>query len=172
MGRIRVLADTVADQIAAGEVVERPASVVKELVENSLDAGSCTISVELEDGGRALIRVSDDGVGMDREDAVLALDRHATSKISSTTDLIGVATYGFRGEALPSVASVSLLELESAAMLAQGLQQEAHRAPLDGPSALAAEQMDENGHDDRHHPGDHQPRGHERHEPFPLTADA
>jgi DNA mismatch repair protein MutL len=115
MGRIRVLSDTVADQIAAGEVVERPASVVKELVENSLDAGSYTIAVELEDGGRALIRVSDDGVGMDREDAVLALDRHATSKISSTTDLIGVATYGFRGEALPSVASVSLLELESAA---------------------------------------------------------
>ncbi len=114
MGRIRVLSATVADQIAAGEVVERPASVVKELVENSLDAGSCAISVELQDGGRALIRVSDDGVGMDREDAVRALDRHATSKIFSTTDLIGVATYGFRGEALPAVASVSLFELESA----------------------------------------------------------
>jgi len=114
MGRIKVLPGAVADQIAAGEVIERPASVVKELVENSLDAGATDIVVELEEGGRSLVRVSDDGVGMDRDDALLALSRHATSKISSAADLIGVASYGFRGEALPAVASVCLLELETA----------------------------------------------------------
>lgn len=114
MGRISVLPREVADQIAAGEVVERPASVVKELVENALDAGATSIIVELEDGGRRLVRVSDDGVGMERDDAVLALDRHATSKIRSTSDLVGVPTYGFRGEALPAIASVSELELETA----------------------------------------------------------
>ncbi len=112
--RIAVLPSAVADQIAAGEVVERPASVVKELIENALDAGATSVDVDVEDGGRQRIRVSDDGVGMGQEDAVLALSRHATSKIRAAADLVGVASFGFRGEALPAICSVSQLEIETA----------------------------------------------------------
>jgi len=107
MGKIRLLADEIASQVAAGEVVERPASVVKELVENSVDAGARRISVEFARGGARLVRVVDDGCGMDREDALMSLERHATSKIRTAQDLAAVATMGFRGEALPSIASVS-----------------------------------------------------------------
>jgi DNA mismatch repair protein MutL len=115
MGRIRILSDNVANKIAAGEVVERPASVVKELLENSLDAGATEIRVEVESGGRRLIRITDNGCGMMRDDAMLAFERHATSKLSDVKDLLSIATLGFRGEALPSIASVSRLLLETRA---------------------------------------------------------
>ena len=115
MGRIRVLSDNVANKIAAGEVVERPASVVKELLENSLDAGATEFRLDVEAGGRRLIRLADNGMGMMRDDALLAFERHATSKLSDVKDLLSIATLGFRGEALPSIASVSRLLLETRA---------------------------------------------------------
>ena len=113
MGRIRILSDTVANKIAAGEVVERPASVVKELLENSLDAGASEFRIDVEAGGRRLIRMADDGCGMLPDDALLAFERHATSKLADVKDLLSIATLGFRGEALPSIASVSRLLLET-----------------------------------------------------------
>ncbi|HEV2318333.1 MAG TPA: DNA mismatch repair endonuclease MutL, partial [Verrucomicrobiae bacterium] len=111
MNRIKLLPEQVANQIAAGEVIERPASVVKELVENALDAGAKKILIEIQAGGRSLVRVSDDGMGMSRDDALLCLERHATSKIRRAEDLAAIGTMGFRGEALPSIASVSKFSL-------------------------------------------------------------
>jgi DNA mismatch repair protein MutL len=113
MGKIHVLSEAVANKIAAGEVVERPASVVKELLENSLDAGSTRIKIQVEAGGKKLIQITDNGCGMVRDDALLAFERHATSKIKNAEDLLSIATLGFRGEALPSIASVSRLHLET-----------------------------------------------------------
>src|SRR5450759_3184825 len=111
MNRIRLLPEQVANQIAAGEVVERPASVVKELVENALDAQATAITAEIQAGGRSLIRITDNGLGMSRDDALLCLERHATSKIQTAHDLSSITTMGFRGEALPSIASVSRFTL-------------------------------------------------------------
>lgn len=115
MSRIRILPENVANKIAAGEVVERPASVVKELLENSLDAGAKSVRIEVESGGKRLIRVTDDGSGMPHDDALLAFERHATSKLRTADDLLSIATLGFRGEALPSIAAVSRLTLETRA---------------------------------------------------------
>lgn len=111
MAKVRILPEILSNQIAAGEVVQRPASVVKELVENSIDAGAATITIEVEKAGRSLIRVSDDGEGLDRDDALLAIERYATSKIRHDSDLFNISTMGFRGEALPSIASVSKFTL-------------------------------------------------------------
>jgi DNA mismatch repair protein MutL len=120
MGRIHILPEHVANKIAAGEVVERPASVVKELLENALDAGATRIKISVEAGGKKLIQITDNGCGMVRDDAMLAFERHATSKIKDAEDLLSVATLGFRGEALPSIASVSRLRLETCAAAGLG----------------------------------------------------
>src|ERR1700728_3302122 len=125
MGRIHVLSENVANQIAAGEVVERPASVVKEMLENSLDAGATRIKISVEAGGKKLIQITDNGCGMVRDDAMLAFERHATSKIKNAEDLLSVATLGFRGEALPAIASVSRLRLETCAGSASGIEKSA-----------------------------------------------
>ncbi|MGD9172825.1 MAG: DNA mismatch repair endonuclease MutL, partial [Desulfobacterales bacterium] len=111
MPKIKILPETLSNKIAAGEVVERPASVVKELLENALDAGSTRIIIEVEKGGQSMIQVSDNGIGMGADDARLSIERHATSKISSVADLFAIQTLGFRGEALPSIASVSRFSL-------------------------------------------------------------
>src|SRR6266849_5878887 len=113
MSKIRVLADHISNLIAAGEVVERPASVAKELVENAIDAGATRVVIDIEAGGRRLLKITDDGEGMTRDDAVLAFERHATSKISKAEDLNAIGTLGFRGEALASIASVARVELIS-----------------------------------------------------------
>ena len=137
MGFIHLLSEKVSNQIAAGEVVERPASVVKELVENSLDAGATRISVEIQAGGRSLIRVTDNGKGMSRDDALLCLERHATSKINLAEDLESISTMGFRGEAIPSIASVSRMTVTT---MEQGSSSvEATRIKINGGKILQVE---------------------------------
>ncbi len=136
MGFIRILPDQVANKIAAGEVVERPASVVKELLENSLDAGANRIRLEVDAGGKRLIRMADDGIGMLRDDALLAFERHATSKLRDVGDLLSIATLGFRGEALPSIASVSRVELQTRSLR----EQTGTRLEIAGGKLLAVEE--------------------------------
>ena len=137
MGRIHLLSEQVANKIAAGEVVERPASVVKELLENALDAGATRIKISVEAGGKKLIQITDNGCGMVRDDAMLAFERHATSKIRDAEDLLSVATLGFRGEALPSIASVSRLRLETCAAEVDGLESGAEKSPLKPEEGLS-----------------------------------
>src|ERR1700677_3247898 len=133
MGRIHVLSEQVANTIAAGEVVERPASVVKELLENALDAGAMRIKINVEAGGKKLIQITDNGCGMVRDDAMLAFERHATSKIKDAEDLLSVATLGSRGEALPSIASVSRLRLETCTSSLDGSMSGTEKSPPTGP---------------------------------------
>src|SRR3954466_3972803 len=141
MARIHVLSETVANQIAAGEVVERPASGVKEMLENSLDAGATRIKISVEAGGKKLIKITDDGCGMVRDDAMLAFERHATSKLTNTDDLLNISTLGFRGEALPSIASVSRVTLESAPNL--GTSSRAERAQASAVEGSAFNKKEE-----------------------------
>lgn len=138
--RIAILPNTVADQIAAGEVVERPASAVKELVENALDAGARHIRIALENGGKTVIEVADDGGGMGRDDALRSLDRHATSKIVSASDLVGVQTFGFRGEALPAIASVSRFTLLTAEAAGEATEISVTGGRVNGVSPAARQQ--------------------------------
>lgn len=137
MRSIEILPTAVADQIAAGEVVERPSSVVKELLENSIDAGASIVDIVIEDGGRKMIRVSDDGCGMPAADVPLALSRHGTSKIRAAADLVGVGTFGFRGEALPAIASVSRLTIETAEVDGQGTAMNVAGGHADAPAPTA-----------------------------------
>lgn len=138
--RIAILPSTVADQIAAGEVVERPASAVKELVENALDAGARHVRIALENGGKTAIEVADDGCGMGRDDAILSLDRHATSKIATAGDLVGVRTFGFRGEALPAIASVSRFTLVTALAAGEATEIAVSGGRVDRVAAAARQQ--------------------------------